>query len=430
MNLMIVGSGAREHAIVWRMAADPAVTSIVAVPGNPGIARLARCLPGDPGNPQSLAQIARHEGIDFTIVGPELPLCRGIANLFAAEGLPLLGPTAEAAQLESSKAFAKDFMARHSIPTARYELCDTPVDAYAAVRSKGFGFPVVLKADGLAAGKGVVVAHDLAEADKAIVDLMVDRRYGDAGKRVVVEECLAGREASFFVLCDGSNAIPIASAEDHKRAFDGDRGPNTGGMGSFAPSPLFDERLQSALMGEIVRPVVEGLLAEGRQYRGFLYVGLMVTTQGPKVIEFNVRLGDPEAQVVLPLIDGELLPLLFDSAEGRLSPSSSCRLRDGAAVGVVLASGGYPGKFEAGKHIDGLDTAERLPDVLVFHAGTAVRDGSLVTAGGRVLTVVGRGTSHREAMRLAYRAVETIDFRGMHVRSDIGARAVHSHAKS
>jgi phosphoribosylamine--glycine ligase len=423
MRVLVLGSGGREHALVARLAADRDVGEIVAAPGNPGIARLARTVAVDLTVPDAVIALAEREQIDFTIVGPEMPLSLGIADRFADEGRWLFGPTAAAAQLESSKAFAKSFMARHGVPTARFRTCESLDEALASVRAGEFGLPVVLKADGLAAGKGVVIAEDLATAEEAIAAAMRDRKFGAAGDRLVIEECLRGPEVSFFAICDGTRAVPIGSAQDHKRIFDEDLGPNTGGMGAFAPSPLVDAALEERIMLEIVQPVVAGMAAEGNPFRGFLYAGLMVTETGPKVIEFNVRLGDPEAQVVLPLIDEPLLPLLVAGATGRLQ-QTSIRSGPDRFAGVVLASRGYPESSESGRPIAGLDGAEAIPGVSVYHAGTAQRDRQIVTAGGRVLTVVGRGDDFAEAIARAYAGVHKIQFDGMQFRHDIGRKAL------
>ena len=308
MKVLVLGTGAREHALILRLAADPGVDRVVCAPGNPGIRRLADTHPVDLNEPDALLALAAREHIDLTVVGPELPLSLGVADRFAAAGQRLFGPTAAAARLESSKAFAKAFMARHHIPTARFRTCQSLDAALRTVRSDEFGVPVVLKADGLAAGKGVVIAADRAAAEEALIAAMRDRRFGPAGDTIVIEECLSGPEVSVFLVCDGEHALPIGSAQDHKRIFDDDRGPNTGGMGAFAPSPLYDAPLQARVMREIVDPVIAGMAHEGHPFRGFLYVGLMLTATGPKVIEFNVRLGDPEAQVILPLVDEPLAP--------------------------------------------------------------------------------------------------------------------------
>lgn len=423
MKVLVIGAGGREHALVWKLYAEPGVDEVLCAPGNAGIAQHARLVPADPGDPATLLDIVRRERVDLTVIGPELPLDRGVVDLFDAHGHAIFGPTRAAAQLECSKVFAKTFMEAHGIPTARFRVCRAARDAHAVVASGELGLPVVVKADGLAAGKGVVVAPDRAAADLAIREAMEDRAFGDAGARVVLEECLTGPEVSFFALSDGVRALPLRSAQDHKRAYDGDEGPNTGGMGAFAPSPLVDAALESRIMREIVDPVLAGLRADGHPYRGFLYVGLMLTCDGPKVIEFNVRFGDPEAQVVIPAIDTPLAPVLKAAAEGTI-PDLPLRFSDACHVGVVLASGGYPGKVTTGFAIEGLDEAAALGDVIVFHAGTALRDRRMVTAGGRVLTVVGRGESLEQAIGRAYEAAALISFDGMQYRRDIGLKAL------
>jgi phosphoribosylamine--glycine ligase len=423
MRVLVLGSGAREHALAARLAAERDVGELICAPGNPGIARIARTIPADLTDRDALVELAEREHIDFTVVGPELPLSLGVADRFAVRGRLLLGPTAPAARLESSKAFAKAFMTRHGVPTARFHTSDALDDALAVVRSNEFGWPLVLKADGLAAGKGVVIADNLASAESGVAAAMGERRFGAAGERLVIEECLTGPEVSFFVVSDGKRSLPLGSAQDHKRVFDDDRGPNTGGMGAFAPSPLIDATLQTRVMREIVDPVIAGMAAEGQPFRGFLYVGLMLTAAGPKVIEFNVRLGDPEAQVILPLVDEPLLPILVAAATGELR-QSVCRLGRDRMVGIVLASRGYPETSESGQAIAGLDEAERVPGVTVYHAGTARRDSRLVTAGGRVLTVVGRGAEFSEAITRAYAGASKISFDGMHYRKDIGRKAL------
>jgi len=423
MRVLIIGSGGREHALAWRLAADPVRPNVLCAPGNAGMSSVARLAHVDAGDPAELLALAERESIELTVVGPELPLDRGVVDVFRGAGRRILGPPRAAAQLECSKVFAKEFMARHGIPTARYRVCENARDARAVLASGGFGFPVVVKADGLAAGKGVVVAADAAEAERAVHAAMDERQFGDAGARLVIEECLSGPEVSFFALCDGTRAMPITSAQDHKRIFDDDKGPNTGGMGAFAPSPLLDAGLQAQVMREIVDPVLRGMRAEGTEYRGFLYAGLMLTCAGPKVIEYNVRFGDPEAQVVLPLIGGELLPLLAAAADGDLR-GGSIALRDRVSVGVVLAAPGYPGPVKSGAVISGLDRAASMPDVTVFHAGTALRDGQIVTTGGRVLTAVATDRDFSSAIDRAYEAVSLISFEGMQYRRDIGKKAL------
>ena len=462
MRILVVGSGAREHALVWKLGREPGVTAVVCAPGNAGTSQHALNRPVDVSDPEAILALAAAEAVDLTVVGPELPLARGVQDLFAARGRSLFGPSRTAAQLESSKAFAKAFMASHGVPTARFQVCDSPDAALAAVSGARFGFPVVVKADGLAAGKGVTVAPDRETAGQAVRDAMIAGRFGAAGRRVVIEECLTGPEASFFTICDGRQALALPAAQDHKRAFDGDRGPNTGGMGAFSPSPLVTSDLEARIQREIVQPVLEGLAAQGHPYRGFLYVGLMLTAEGPKVIEFNVRLGDPEAQVVLPMLTGELAPVLAAAANGELSVPSQAAAASGEMaapslaaaasgelaapsltaaasgklaapslacspdphVGVVLASGGYPGAITTGEPIMGLDAAAALDGVLLFHAGTGLRDGAVVTTGGRVLTAVGRGGDMATAIERAYAAEACISFARKQVRTDIGRTAL------
>ena len=423
MKVLVVGNGGREHALVWKLASERGVSEILCAPGNAGISRLARCVPVDPSDAHAVEAIARRESVDFTIIGPELPLSRGVADVFAAEGHLLFGPSQRAARLESSKVFAKEFMHRCGVPTARYRSCDSAAQAIEVLNSGEFAFPVVLKADGLAAGKGVVIPPDVKDAQAQVHSMMVDKRFGQAGARLVIEEMLVGREASFFVLSDGRRAVPVGSAEDHKRALDGDEGLNTGGMGAYAPCSLFDQGTQDRVMREIVMPVLDGMRSEGSEFRGFLFVGLMLTSDGPKVIEFNVRFGDPEAQVVLPMINDDLSALLMSAAAGELA-ASSVSLSPRPRVGVVIASAGYPDTYDTGKVVHGLEAAERLPNVNVFHSGTAARGADVVTAGGRVLTVVASGDDYRTAIDRAYAAVGLIDFDGMHYRRDIGAKAL------
>ena len=423
MKILVVGSGAREHAIAWKLAQERSVTEVLCTPGNPGIAAVARCVPADPSVPADLVALVEREHVDLTVVGPELPLSLGLVDAFESHGLAVVGPTRAAAALESSKAFAKDFMARHRVPTARFRTCVTADEALRAIAGGEFGFPVVLKADGLAAGKGVVIAEDRAAAEAAIHAAMVDKRFGGAGDRLVIEEFMTGAEASYFVLADGTRYMPLASAQDHKRIFDDDRGPNTGGMGAFAPSPLVTPDIEQRVIREVVEPVLNGMDAEGNPFRGFLYVGLMLTADGPRVVEFNVRFGDPEAQVVFPMLDEDLSWLLASAATGAL-PSRAVRMRPEPHVAVVLAAGGYPDAPESGKPISGIGEASAVPGALVFHAGTAKRDGEIVTSGGRVLSVVGRGATYRDAIDVAYSAAARIQFDGMQMRRDIGRTAV------
>src|SRR5215471_508038 len=423
MRVLVLGSGAREHALVARLLSEAGASNILCAPGNPGIARIAQTAAVDLQDVDAAVALARHHAADLTIVGPELPLSLGVVDRFADARLRIFGPTAAAARLETSKSFAKAFMRRHRVPTARFQTCSSLDAALTTVRSGLFGIPVVLKADGLAAGKGVVIAQSQSDAEDALIAAMHERKFGAAGDTVVIEECLTGPEVSFFLVCDGSRALPIGSAQDHKRIFDNDLGPNTGGMGAFAPSPLFHASLQTRVMDEIVEPVIKGMAAEGCPFVGFLYVGLMLTPGGPKVIEFNARMGDPETQVVMPLIDEPLLPILAAAADRALT-HDAVRLKKECAVGVVMASRGYPESSSSGQVIDGIEQAEAIPGVDVYHAGTAVKNGSLVTAGGRVLTVVGHSATFEDAIARAYNGVDKIHFDGMQYRHDIGKKAL------
>jgi phosphoribosylamine---glycine ligase len=427
MRILVLGSGAREHALCWRFALDPDVTHVICAPGNAGMGITVELAAVNPADPEAALALATSLSADLTVVGPEAPLAAGIADRFEGAGRRIFGPSAAAARLETSKGFAKDFMARHRVPTARYRVCRSADEAMEAVRRREFGDRVVVKADGLAAGKGVVVAQDPAEAEAAIRAAMVDRAFGEAGNRLVLEECLTGPEVSFFVVADGEHFTPLITAQDHKRIFDDDRGPNTGGMGAFAPSPIVGPELQAAIERAVVAPVLEGLAMEGTPFRGFLYCGLMLTDDGPKVIEFNVRFGDPEAQVVLPLIERPLAPLLMAAAEGRLADQVGNRVSGTAsrAVGVVLAAKGYPGDVEVGQPIEGLEhLAHDCPDVLPFFAGVKASGDALVTSGGRVMTLVARDASYEAAIARVYDAVSRVRFAGMQYRRDIGRKAI------
>lgn len=421
-KVLIVGQGGREHALAWKLAQSPEIEKIYAAPGNPGIAQLAECLPIKAEDIEGLLEFARDNSIDLTVVGPEVPLMAGIVDQFCAAGLNIFGPTAAAAQLEGSKVFAKDLMRKYGIPTAEYQVFTEPEPARAYARSfTDQGQGVVVKADGLAAGKGVIVAQNYSEASTAIDSIMFDRQFGEAGDRVVIEECLIGEEVSFFAITDGVDYVPLMSAQDHKRVFDNDEGPNTGGMGAYTNPPVFTEELYKKVTEEVIEPIIKGLANEGYPYQGVLYAGLMITAQGMKVLEFNARFGDPETQVLMPMIKSDLLPLLEASAAGKMH-GQKVELNDGVCVCVVLASGGYPGSYEKGKVIEGLESLGQ--DALVFHAGTALKQEQLVTGGGRVLGVVGRGQDFYAAIDGVYQQVEHIRFDGMHYRRDIGHRAL------
>ena len=421
MKVLLVGGGGREHTLAWKLAQSARLTELLAAPGNPGIGRHARCVPIKDHDIDGLCDRAARERVDLTVVGPELPLSLGLADRLRERGLAVFGPSQAAARLESSKAFAKDLMARHGIPTARFRAFTEAAAARAWCRE--LGVPLVVKADGLAAGKGVIICRTLAETDAAVATCLDQRAFGVAGASVVIEEFMVGEEASFFAITDGAAILPLAAAQDHKTVFDGDEGPNTGGMGAYSPAPVMDASMTERVMAEIVRPTVAAMAKEGTPFAGFLYVGLMVTGDGPKVVEFNCRFGDPECQVVIPRLDADLLPLLDAVARGRGIPTS-VPWRAEASVCVVMSSGGYPGPYETGRPITGVEEAEALPGVRVFHAGTALREGVLQTAGGRVLGVQALGADVRDAVEAAYAAVARIRFEGAHYRRDIAGRAL------
>jgi phosphoribosylamine--glycine ligase len=421
VKVLLVGGGGREHTLAWKLAQSPRLTELIAAPGNPGIAQHARCVAVKDHEIESLRDLALAERVDLTVVGPELPLSLGLADRFRERGLSVFGPSQAAAQLESSKAFAKELMVRHGIPTARFRACADGATARAWCRE--LGAPLVVKADGLAAGKGVIICRTLEEADGAVAACLEERAFGAAGASVVIEEFMVGEEASFFAITDGAAILPLAGAQDHKTVFDDDRGPNTGGMGAYSPAPVLDTGMTERVMAEIVRPTVAAMAKEGVPFAGFLYAGLMITRDGPKVVEFNCRFGDPECQVVIPRLGADLLPLLDAVARGAGVPAH-VRWKPEASVCVVMASGGYPGAYETGRPIAGVADAEALPGVRVFHAGTARRDGALVTAGGRVLGVQALGPDVRAAVETAYAAAARIRFEGAHYRRDIARRAL------
>lgn len=417
MNILVIGSGGREHALYWKLSESPQTEQIYAIPGNPGMGASAAIALDD--HAAILRFVKEHE-IGLVVVGPEVPLMNGLVDELEAAGIRAFGPRANAAEIEGSKSFAKDIMKKYGIPTARYEVFTAAEPARAYIRQEGA--PIVVKADGLAAGKGVIVAMTEQEALDAVDAIMEDHSFGDAGARVVIEEFMEGEEASLLAFTDGRTIRPMISAQDHKRAYDGDRGPNTGGMGTYAPAPVMTPEMTERAVEEILKPTIAAMAKEGRTYRGCLYLGLMVTADGPKVVEFNARFGDPETQVVLPLLDSDLVAIMCACADGTLA-DVPIRWKDGAAVCVVLASGGYPGHYDKGQEIHGLADAEAM-GALVFHAGTAMKDGKLVTNGGRVLGVVGRGADISSAVDAAYAAATKISFKDAYYRKDIAHRAL------
>ena len=418
MNILVIGSGGREHALFWKLSESPQTERIYAIPGNPGMGEMTDIAVTDNA---AILQFAKEKDIGLVVVGPEVPLMNGLVDDLEAAGIPAFGPRANAAEIEGSKSFAKDLMKKYGIPTARYEVFAEAEAARAYIRSEGA--PIVVKADGLAAGKGVVVAMTEQEALDAVDAIMEHNSFGDAGARVVIEEFMEGEEASLLAFTDGTVIRPMISAQDHKRAFDGDKGPNTGGMGTYAPAPVMTPELTERAVEEILKPTISAMKKEGRAYRGCLYLGLMITADGPKVVEFNARFGDPETQVVLPLLDGDLVQIMHACAGGTLA-DVPIRWKDGAAVCVVLAAGGYPASYEKGNEIYGIGNAEKL-GALVFHAGTAKKNGKIVTNGGRVLGVVGMGKDIASAVQSAYDAVDQISFKGEYHRKDIAHRALN-----
>ena len=421
MKVLVVGGGGREHALCWKLRQSPELTELYCAPGNPGIAAIADCPEIAGEEIHALAEFAAEVGIDLTVVGPELPLTLGIVDEFERRGLRIFGPRRLAAELEGSKVFSKEFMRRHGIPTADFEVVTERSEA--AKAAARFGFPVVLKADGLAAGKGVIVAFDAEELEKALTTFFDDRRFAKASERIVVEQYLDGEEVSFMALSDGSRLLPLATARDHKRLLDGDRGPNTGGMGAVSPSGLLSGDLAGEILERVMEPAIAGMASEGRTFAGVLYAGLMLTTEGPKVLEFNARFGDPEAQAIFPRLESDLLPILAGGAAGTF-PVQRLRFRKEAAAVVVLASAGYPDKPTTGEPISGLDRAAEIPGLLVFHAGTARRDGEVIATGGRVLGVAATGPTLADALKSAYAGAAVIDWPAKILRKDIGRKSL------
>ena len=426
MKILVIGGGGREHALVWKLRQSPRVEKIWCTPGNGGIAAEAECLAIDAGDVAALVALADNIHPDLTVVGPELPLVNGLTDAFRERNWAVVGPSQQAAQLEGSKIFSKEFLQRHGIPTAElYGAYDSPGDAYGALCA--VDWPVVIKADGLCAGKGVFLAPNPDAATDFIERVMEKKELGPGGQRILLEETLEGEELSFILLTDGERYAPLVPTRDHKRVFDGNQGPNTGGMGAYSTDDLLPDDLRRTILSRIVEPTLQGLAADGIRYQGFLYIGVMLTKSGPKVLEFNCRLGDPETQAIVPRMDFDLAEVLSEAAAGRLDPSK-LRWKPGASVCVVLAAGGYPGKFEKGMKIEGLTAAEQINGVKVLHAGTRRDRQSIITNGGRVLGVTATGSSLNESVATVYAAATKIHFAGMHYRKDIGTHASRSQA--
>jgi phosphoribosylamine--glycine ligase len=423
MKMLVVGNGGREHALVWKIRQSPLVKEVYCAPGNAGIAGIADCVPIDTSNIIEVADFAQTIGADLTVVGPELPMVLGIADEFQRRGMAIFCPTRVAAEIEGSKAFARDFMNRHEIPSPRYAIAGSPEEAEQVIKKSELGYPLVLKVDGLAAGKGVVVVHDKKEAKAAAAEMMSDKKFGTAGAKLVFEEFLPGDEVSFLVFSDGARVVPMVSVQDHKRVLDNDEGPNTGGMGTVSPSTSLSLDVHKQIMQEIILPTVAGLATEGRKYQGVLYAGLMITEKGPRVLEFNARFGDPETQTIMARMRSDIVPILQGVAEGQLKETKIDWAKEAAAC-IVLASRGYPDAPDTGQEIRGLDALSGESDVTVFHAATAKRDGKVVTVGGRVLGVTALGANLDAAIERAYQAVQKIAFDGMHYRKDIGQKAL------
>ncbi|MFH1414426.1 MAG: phosphoribosylamine--glycine ligase [Candidatus Omnitrophota bacterium] len=428
MRVLVIGSGGREDALAWKIAQSKLVDKIFCAPGNAGIARYAECLDIKADDIPGLLEFARKEKIDLTVVGPETPLSLGIVDEFIKQRLKIFGPNKAAAQLEASKVFSKQLLAKYNIPTADFKIFDDYQEAKKYIEEREA--PCVLKADGLAAGKGVFVTKTVEEANQVLDSIMQERIFGDAGNKVIIEDCLVGEEVSILVITDSREVIVLASSQDHKRIFDHDQGPNTGGMGAYSPAPVVTSALLKEILGGTVYKAIDGLVKEGIEYQGVLYAGIMITKEGPKVLEFNVRFGDPETQAILPRLKSDLLEVMLAVSEKKLKKAGRLSWDSRACVCVVLASGGYPGNYEKGKEIFGLEEAGKLQDIIVFHAGTKAVKGDkktgIVTNGGRVLGVTGLGDDIRTAIDKTYQAVEKIDFEGMHYRRDIGQKAINS----
>jgi len=421
MKVLVIGSGGREHTLVWKITQSPKVSQVYCAPGNAGISRLAQCVNIDADSIEKLVDFAQKEKINLTVVGPELPLSQGIVNEFNKQGLRIFGPSKEAAEIESSKVFSKYLLKKYNIPTANYEVFQNSEKALAYIQQQTF--PLVIKADGLAAGKGVFIVKNLLEAKDALAALMDEKKFGEAGRQVIVEEFLEGEEVSILAFCDGKTVVPMVSSQDHKKIFDNDQGPNTGGMGAYSPVPFYPDEFEKRVLEEILKPTMKGLRREGKEYKGVLYAGLILTKEGPKVLEFNARFGDPETQVILPRLKTDLIDILNAVIENRLH-KINIEWEDNAAVCVVVASGGYPGKYQKGKVISGLERLEKMENMIAFHAGTKFQEGRVVASGGRVLGITAWDKTISKAKERAYKGVKEIYFEEMYYRKDIAAKAI------
>ena len=421
MKVLVIGSGGREHTLIWKINQSPKVSQIYCAPGNAGISQLAKCIDINADNIEELVDFAKKEKIDLTVVGPELPLSKGIVNEFNRWGLKIFGPSQEAAEIESSKVFSKYLMKKYNIPTANYEIFQNSEEALDYIKQQTF--PLVIKADGLAAGKGVFIVKNLDQAGDALDILMEEKKFGEAGRQIVVEEFLEGEEVSILAFCDGKAVVPMISSQDHKKIFDNDQGPNTGGMGAYSPVPFYTTEIKEKVCREILKPTVKGLRNEEKEYKGVLYAGLILTKEGPKVLEFNARFGDPETQVVLPGLKTDLLDILNAVIEGTLH-EINIEWKNNSAVCVVVASGGYPGKYQKDKVISGLERLKKMEDVIAFHAGTKFQDGKIVTSGGRILGITAWGDTISKAKGKAYEGAGKIYFEDMYYRKDIAAKAI------
>jgi len=421
MKVLVIGSGGREHTLVWKMTQSPKVSQVYCAPGNAGISRLAQCVNIDADSIEKLVGFTKKEKIDLTVVGPELPLSQGIVNEFNQQGLKIFGPSKEAAEIESSKVFSKYLLKKYHIPTANYQVFQNSEKALNYIQQQTF--PLVIKADGLAAGKGVFIVKNLLEARDALNALMEEKKFGEAGRQVIIEEFLEGEEVSILAFCDGKTVVPMVSSQDHKKIFDNDLGTNTGGMGAYSPVPFYPDEFEKRVLEEILKPTVKGLQNEGKEYKGVLYAGLILTKEGPKVLEFNARFGDPETQVILPRLKTDLIDILNAVIDSTLH-KINIQWEDNAAVCVVVASGGYPEKHQKGKVISGLERLEKMKDMIAFHAGTKFQEGRVVTSGGRVLGITAWDETISKAKEKAYKGVNKIYFEDMYYRKDIAAKAI------